>query len=66
MNWIKDRNWFKKIGFKIKKIIKKQPKNSEETDWKNCPKCQKSPTNPISLKTHIFVNVPTTLICLPN
>ena len=31
MNWIKDRNWFKKIGFKIKKIIKKQPKNSEKT-----------------------------------
>ena len=51
MNWIKDRNWFKKIGFKIKKIIKKQPKNSEETDWKNCPKCQK-----ITYKPDLFKN----------
>ena len=51
MNWIKDRNWFKKIGFKIKKIIKKQPKNSEETDWKNCPKCQKITYKPDLFKS---------------
>ena len=38
MNWI--TRW-KKIGIKVKQIFKKQPKGPEETDWKNCPKCQK-------------------------
>jgi len=38
VNWI--TRW-KKIGIKVKQIFKKQPKGPEETDWKNCPKCQK-------------------------
>ena len=41
MNWIKDRNWFKKIGIKVKQILKKQPTEQQETEWKNCPSCQK-------------------------
>tara|TARA_Y100000310_G_scaffold207883_1_gene208407 strand:+ start:313 stop:1272 length:960 start_codon:yes stop_codon:yes gene_type:complete len=38
MNWI---SHFKKIGIKVKKIIKKQPVSQQETDWKNCPQCKK-------------------------
>ena len=38
MNWI---SHFKKIGIKVKKIIKKQPASKQETDWKNCPQCKK-------------------------
>ena len=38
MNWI---SHFKKIGIKVKKIIKKQPSSQQETDWKNCPQCKK-------------------------
>ena len=39
MNWI---SRFKKIGIKVKQIIKKQPTTGQqETDWKNCPQCKK-------------------------
>ena len=38
MNWI--RNW-KKIGIKVKQILKKQPTGQQETEWKNCPQCKK-------------------------
>jgi len=38
MNWI--TRW-KKIGIKVKQILKKQPSEHEETDWKNCPQCKK-------------------------
>ena len=38
MNWIS--RW-KKIGIKVKQILKKQPAGQQETDWKNCPSCQK-------------------------
>ncbi len=38
MNWI--TQW-KKIGIKVKQIFKKQPTNSDDTDWKNCPQCKK-------------------------
>jgi len=38
MNWI--TRW-KKIGIKVKQIFKKQPTGQQETDWKNCPSCQK-------------------------
>ena len=38
MNWIS--RW-KKIGIKVKQILKKQPTEQQETDWKNCPSCQK-------------------------
>ena len=38
MNWI--TRW-KKIGIKVKQILKKQPTAQEETDWKNCPQCKK-------------------------
>ena len=38
MNWI--TRW-KKIGIKVKQILKKQPTNQEDTDWKNCPQCKK-------------------------
>ena len=38
MNWIS--HW-KKIGVKVKQILKKQPTGQEETDWKNCPQCKK-------------------------
>ena len=38
MNWIS--RW-KKIGIKVKQILKKQPTGQQETDWKNCPSCQK-------------------------
>ena len=48
MNWIS--HW-KKIGIKVKQILKKQPKGQEETDWKNCPQCKK-----ISYKPDLFNN----------
>ena len=38
MNWIS--HW-RKIGIKVKQILKKQPTGQEETDWKNCPQCKK-------------------------
>ena len=38
MNWISQ---VKKIGIKVKQILKKQPTGQEETDWKNCPQCKK-------------------------
>ena len=38
MNWI--TRW-KKIGIKVKQILKKQPSGHEESDWKNCPQCKK-------------------------
>ena len=38
MNWI--THW-KKIGIKVAKILKKQPTEHVETDWKNCPQCKK-------------------------
>lgn len=38
MNWIS--NW-KKIGIKVKQILKKQPTEQQEADWKNCPQCKK-------------------------
>ena len=38
MNWIS--HW-KKIGIKVKRILKKQPVGQQETDWKNCPQCKK-------------------------
>ena len=37
-SWI--TNW-KKIKIKVKKIFKKQPGSSEDTEWKNCPQCKK-------------------------
>ena len=38
MNWI--TRW-KKIGIKVKQILKKQPQEQESSDWKNCPQCKK-------------------------
>ena len=38
MNWL--TGW-KKIGIKVKQILKKQPTGKEESDWKNCPQCKK-------------------------
>jgi len=38
MNWI--TRW-KKIGIKVKQILKKQPIGKQKTDWKNCPQCKK-------------------------
>ena len=38
MNWI--TRW-KKIGIKVNQILKKQPTEQQETDWKNCPQCKK-------------------------
>jgi len=37
-SWI--TNW-KKIKIKVKTIFKKQPRNSEDAEWKNCPQCKK-------------------------
>jgi len=48
MNWI--TRW-KKIGIKVKQILKKQSLTNESTDWKNCPKCQR-----ISYKPDLFNN----------
>ena len=39
MNWL--TGWKKKIGIKVKQILKKQPTGQQETNWKNCPSCQK-------------------------
>ena len=39
MNWL--TGWKKKIGIKVKQILKKQPTGQQETDWKNCPRCSK-------------------------
>ena len=49
MNWIS--HW-KKIGIKVKRILKKQPVGQQETDWKNCPQCKK-----ISYKEDLFNNL---------
>ena len=38
-NWL--TGWKKKIGIKVKQILKKQPTGQQETDWVNCPSCQK-------------------------
>ena len=38
MNWI--TRW-KKIGIKVNQILKKQPTEQQEADWKNCPQCKK-------------------------
>ena len=48
MNWI--TRW-KKIGIKVKQILRKQPTGKQETDWKNCPQCKK-----ISYKPDLFSN----------
>ena len=48
MNWI--TRW-KKIGIKVKQILKKQPLNQEDTDWQSCPKCNK-----ITYKPDLFNN----------
>jgi len=48
MNWIS--RW-KKIGIKVKQILKKQPTGEEETDWKTCPQCKK-----ISYKPDLITN----------
>jgi len=48
MNWIS--HW-KKIGIKVKQILKKQPVGQQETDWKNCPQCKK-----ISYLTDLIAN----------
>ena len=39
MNWL--TGWKKKIGIKVKKLLKKQTSEHEATDWKNCPQCKK-------------------------
>ena len=49
MNWI--TRW-KKIGIKVKQILKKQSTKESETDWKNCPQCKK-----ISYKPDLFDNL---------
>ncbi len=49
MNWI--TRW-KKLGIKVKQIFKKQSKQDEATDWKNCPQCKK-----ISYKPDLFNNM---------
>ena len=48
MNWIS--HW-KKIGIKVKRILKKQPVGQQESDWKNCPQCKK-----ISYLTDLIAN----------
>jgi len=48
MNWIS--HW-KKIGIKVKQILKKQPVGREDTNWQNCPLCKK-----ISYKPDLFNN----------
>ena len=37
-SWI--TNW-KKIKIRVKKILKKQPTDQQEADWKSCPQCKK-------------------------
>ena len=49
MNWL--TGWKKKIGIKVKKLLKKQTSNDQSTDWKNCPQCKK-----ISYKPDLFNN----------
>jgi len=49
MNWL--TGWKKKIGIKVKKLLKKQSYEYETTDWKNCPQCKK-----ISYKPDLFKN----------
>tara|TARA_B100002051_G_C16660657_1_gene598923 strand:- start:7 stop:972 length:966 start_codon:yes stop_codon:yes gene_type:complete len=49
VNWI--TRW-KKLGIKVKQIFKKQSKQDEATDWKNCPQCKK-----ISYKPDLFNNM---------
>ena len=49
MNWI--TGWTKKIGIKVKQILKKQPLSQEDTDWESCPKCNK-----ITYKPDLFSN----------
>jgi len=49
MNWL--TGWKKKIGIKVKKLLKKQTSNDQSTDWKNCPQCKK-----ISYKPDLFKN----------
>ena len=49
MNWITAA---KKIGIKVKKILKKQPAGQEATDWKSCVRCKK-----ISYKPDLFANI---------
>ena len=49
MNWI--THW-KKIGIKVKQILKRQPTRQESTDWQNCPQCKK-----ISYKPDLFNNL---------
>ena len=39
MNWL--TGWKKKIGIKVKQILKKQPVGEQEAKWKNCPQCKK-------------------------
>ena len=39
MNWL--TGWKKKIGIKVKQIIKKQQQDQQETDWQSCPQCKK-------------------------
>ena len=51
MNWIS--NW-KKIGIKVKQILKKQPVEQQETDWKNCPQCKKISYLPDLITRFIF------------
>ena len=50
MNWIR----WKKIGIKVKQILKKQPTGQEETDWKNCPQCKKISYLP-DLITNLYI-----------
>ena len=51
MNWIS--HW-KKIGIKVKRILKKQPVGQQETDWKNCPQCKKIYYLP-DLTTNLYI-----------
>ena len=61
MNWIS--HW-KKIGIKVKQILKKQPTGQEETDWKNCPQCKKISYLPDLIQTLTYANVIFILIYL--
>ena len=64
MNWIS--NW-KKIGIKVKQILKKQPVGQQETDWKNCPQCKKISYLPdLITNLHTYANVVFILIFLRN
>ncbi len=47
-SWI--TNW-KKIKIKVKQILRKQPIDQQETEWKSCPQCKK-----ISYKPDLFKN----------